>query len=209
MGYTDKSIIRWSGISQENHGKDCRDGLMNFETYSDQGFFKKWLRRIFFINPIVRQFNGYVLDIGCGPGMYLEQYSGPVLGIDAHPNNIRICRNKGIEAIEADANRFIRENTFDTVLVSHILEHLDDPECVIQNACRSVKPGGRIILIVPGWEGFQSGLNEEVGHKKFITEDFIDTNMKKNNSRKIKSTWFPPILGGKYKELRVLYEKIR
>ena len=64
----------------------------------------------FFISPIVSQFKGYVLDIGCGPGVYLEYYTGPALGIDAHPNNIRICQEKGIQAIEEVTFRGVNIN---------------------------------------------------------------------------------------------------
>jgi SAM-dependent methyltransferase len=184
-----------------------KDGLMNFDHFTEQSRIKKWLRSFFFIKPIVRQFKGYVLDIGCGPGVYLENYAGPALGIDAHPNNVRICKEKGIPAIEEDANRFVRENTFDTVLISHVLEHLDNPAGVIENAYFSTKPGGRIIIIVPCYEGFISGLNDEVGHKHFIDENYIDEKMRSFGGKKIHSSTFPPILGGKYKELRMIFEK--
>jgi SAM-dependent methyltransferase len=184
------------------------DGLMDFEQFPEQSIFKRWIRRILFINPIVRQFKGYVLDIGCGPGVYLEMYSGPSLGVDAHPNNIRICSNKGINAIESDANNYVQENSFDTVLLSHILEHLDFPETVIENAYRNVKPSGQLIIIVPCREGFVAGLTPEIGHKKFITENDIDSYMKKFHCKKIKSVCFPPFFGGKYKELRIIFEKV-
>ena len=184
-----------------------QDGLMNFDHFIEQNRIKKWLRRFFFISPIVSQFKGYVLDIGCGPGVYLEYYTGPALGIDAHPNNIRICQEKGIQAIEEDANQFVRKNTFDTVLMSHILEHLDNPEGVMKNAYENSKPGGHIIIIVPCYEGFVSGLNEEVGHKKFIDENYVDEKMNALGCKKIHTSIFPPLFGGKNKELRMIFEK--
>lgn len=186
---------------------NCHDGLENFDHDTERSWIKKWLRRIFFINPVVRLFKGYVLDIGCGPGVYLEQYHGPSLGIDAHPSNVKICAKKGIQVIEEDANRFLRENTFDTVLLSHILEHLVNPAKVIENAYRSTKPGGCIIVIVPCYEGFVSGLNDEVGHKHFIDEKFVDEKMRSLHGKKISSSTFPPLFGGKHKELRMIFEK--
>jgi SAM-dependent methyltransferase len=180
---------------------------MNFDQFAKQGRIKRWLRQLFFIMPIVRQFKGYVLDIGCGPGIYLEQYSGYSLGIDAHPNNVRICKEKGIQVFEEDANRFVMENVFNTVLISHVLEHLDDPASVIENAYRSTKPGGRIIIIVPCYEGFISGLNDEVGHKHFIDEDYVNKKINSLGGKKIHASTFPPLLGGKYTELRMIFEK--
>jgi len=180
---------------------------MDFNHFTEQNRIKKWVRRIFFIGPVVRQFRGYVLDIGCGPGVYLDYYSGTSLGIDAHPNNVRICLEKGIQAIEGDANQFVRENTFDTILISHVLEHLENPDRIIENAYRSTKPGGRIIIIVPCYKGFVSGLNEEVGHKHFIDEEYVDEKMRSLGTTKIHSSIFPPFIGGKYQELRMIFEK--
>jgi SAM-dependent methyltransferase len=186
---------------------DSTDGLMDFDNFAEHSHIKKWVRRFLFIDPIVRNFRGYVLDIGCGPGVYLERYAGPSLGIDAHPSNVKICKKKGIRAIEADANKFLQVNTFDTVLLSHILEHLDDPAKVIENAYRSTKYGGRIIVIVPCKEGFDSGLNDEIGHKHFMDENFIDDKMGPLGGKKIHSSTFPQVFGGVYKELRMIFEK--
>ncbi len=184
-----------------------KDGLMDFEKFPENSGIKLWLRRQLFIDPIVRQFRGYVLDIGCGPGVYLERYKGKSFGVDAHPNNVRICKKKGINAEVNDANTFTKENSFDTGPLSHLLEHLDDPEQVIENAFKSVRPCGRIIIIVPCREGFESGLTPEVGHKKFVSEDDVAAWMKKLGCKKISSQNFPPMLGGKFKELRMIYEK--
>jgi len=183
------------------------DGLMNFSKFSQQNPIKKWLREIFFISPVVRQFYGAVLDMGCGPGIYLEKYSGPCLGIDAHPDNVEICLRKGIRAEVGDVNTFVRENTFDTILLSHVLEHLDNPARAIENAYRSLKTGGRLIIIVPCYAGFVAGLREDVGHKHFVAEEDIRQFFKSLNCVVISSSKFPPVFGGKFQELRVVYKK--
>jgi len=184
-----------------------QDGLINFDQVQERSRIRKWLRYMLFIRPIVHQLQGYVLDIGCGPGVYLEYYPGPSLGIDAHPNNIRICKAKGVRAIQEDANQFVKEETFDTILISHVLEHLDNPAGVIENAYLSLKYGGRIIIIVPCYEGFAVGLNGENAHKHFIDEDYINEKMKSLGGKKMHSSIFPPLLGGIYKELRMIFEK--
>jgi 2-polyprenyl-3-methyl-5-hydroxy-6-metoxy-1,4-benzoquinol methylase len=86
-----------------------QDGIEDIGSFGESGRIKSYLRKIFYINPIVKEFRGYVLDIGCGVGVYLENYSGPSLGIDAHENNVKICQGKKIDAIKADANSFIQE----------------------------------------------------------------------------------------------------
>jgi SAM-dependent methyltransferase len=165
------------------------------------------LRRIFFIIPVVHLFKGYVLDIGCGTGSYLECYSGLSLGIDAHENNVKICTEKGIKAIIADANTFMSEDRFDTVLLSHVLEHLENPQRVIENAIKSTKTGGRIIIIVPCMEGFLAGFGELGNHKQFISENYVDGIMRNLHCKKINIYTFPPVLGGQYEEMRMIFEK--
>ncbi|PIV55572.1 hypothetical protein COS16_06460, partial [Candidatus Desantisbacteria bacterium CG02_land_8_20_14_3_00_49_13] len=41
------------------------------------------------------------------------------------------------------------DNTFQTAICSHILEHVLKPEDVLTEARRILKPGGRIIVVVP------------------------------------------------------------
>lgn len=41
------------------------------------------------------------------------------------------------------------ENTFDTIVVSEVLEHLHSPHVGIQNIYNTLKPGGRLILTTP------------------------------------------------------------
>lgn len=43
----------------------------------------------------------------------------------------------------------IESNSQDFVLLFHVLEHLPDPNTCLQEACRILKPGGRLIGVVP------------------------------------------------------------
>jgi SAM-dependent methyltransferase len=190
--------------------KNMQDGIEDIGSFGESGRIRSYLRKIFFINPIVKEFKGYVLDIGCGVGVFLENYSGPSLGTDAHENNIKICQEKKIDAIKADVNSFIQENTFDTVLLSHVLEHLARPSRVLENAYLNTKRSGRIIIVLPCLKGFISGFNDLVGHKQFINEEYVDYYLlKKFNCKKLKSHKFPFVEFGKYQELRIIYSKVR
>ena len=205
--------MRYNTIDEEikwGERKNMQDGIEDIGSFGESGRIKSYLRKIFYINPIVKEFKGYVLDIGCGVGVFLENYSGPSLGIDAHENNVKICQEKKIDAIKADANSFIQEDTFDTVLLSHVLEHLARPSRVLENAYLSTKRSGRIIIVLPCLKGFISGFNDLVGHKQFINEEYVDYYLfKKFNCKKLKSYKFPFVELGKYQELRIIYSKVR
>lgn len=48
------------------------------------------------------------------------------------------------------------ENTFDAVIMWHVLEHLPHPEKTLAEIRRILKPGGRLILAVPNFGSLQS-----------------------------------------------------
>ena len=191
--------------------KNMQDGIEDIDSFGNSSKTKSYLRKLFYVNPIVRQFRGYVLDIGCGIGAYLEEYPGRSLGIDAHENNVKRCQEKKINAIKADANSFVQENAFDTVLLSHLLEHLTEPSRVLENAYLSTTRGGLIIIVVPCLTGFMYGFNDLLGHKQFITEEYVDHYiLRKFGCKKLKSYMFPCIslpFFDRYRELRIIYQK--
>ena len=73
--------------------------------------------------------NKKVLDIGCGTGRYLENFSKDSVGIEVSHENIKIIKEKGLNVIFSDINNQInlKNNSFDIIFLSHVLEHVDSP----------------------------------------------------------------------------------
>jgi SAM-dependent methyltransferase len=46
---------------------------------------------------------------------------------------------------------------FDVVLASHVLEHIEAPHPALREFQRVLRPGGRLVLIVPNAEGYSGG----------------------------------------------------
>lgn len=101
-----------------------------------------------------------VLDIGCGRGVMLRALLD--LGHEAHGVEIAPEAASG-----ADPRAQIRiapelvkasydENTFDAVIMWHVLEHLPHPEQTLAEIRRILRPGGRLILAVPNFGSLQS-----------------------------------------------------
>ena len=150
------------------------------------------------------------MDVGCGAGIHLEGYSGRSLGIDASEENINICHRKKLNVIKGEACHLpVKSNGFDTVFLSHILEHLEEPEKALNEAYRIIKNSGRIIVVAPCWQGFIAYWDK--GHKHFIIEDFLDqVLLDRLGCEKVKSYTFPPFTSpvlAKYRELRAIYQK--
>jgi ubiquinone/menaquinone biosynthesis C-methylase UbiE len=106
-----------------------------------------------------------VLDLGCGIGNILialaEQidFTHPATGVDISPELIRIGEREiagaglpdRIELRVAPATRLpFEDGTFDVVLTSHVLKHLDDDTLLasFREVARVLRPGGRFLL----WE---------------------------------------------------------
>lgn len=98
-----------------------------------------------------------VLDAGAGEGQYKRffaphGYVGIDLGIGDAGWNYR-----SLDAV-ADLERLpVAAGCFDAAVNVVTLEHVREPKCVLTEIARSLKPGGRLLLIVPHeWEVHQA-----------------------------------------------------
>lgn len=98
---------------------------------------------------------GLLLDVGSGDGVIARKIQDStgfrVVAVDSVRKNVSAARKKGITAKQADLNKGLpfNENSFDCVLAGEILEHLFDPESLLAEFKRVLKPGGKVIVSVP------------------------------------------------------------
>jgi 2-polyprenyl-3-methyl-5-hydroxy-6-metoxy-1,4-benzoquinol methylase len=95
-----------------------------------------------------------VLDAGCGEGYIFSRLPRSVrrVGVDLSPTALEIAssRNPDIEWIRSNVQRMpFDANTFDKVCCSEVIEHVIDPQAVIEELHRVVKPTGRVVITVP------------------------------------------------------------
>lgn len=107
-----------------------------------------------------------VLEIGAGGSRVLpylaRKDSHKVFGSDFSFRGCQLLRaNLVLEGVEGDVvcedlfNSALRDGTFDVVYSSGLIEHFEDTTAVIQQHLRVLKPGGRLVLIVPNFQGVQ------------------------------------------------------
>lgn len=103
------------------------------------------------------QGRGPVLDLGCGRGEALALLTGHGIdarGVDTSAAMVARCRERGLEATEADLFEHLaatKEGTLGGVVSFHVIEHLP-PEAVdrlVRLAFRALAPGGVLILETP------------------------------------------------------------
>ena len=121
---------------------------------------------------------GYILENGCGVGMYVEHLSlfgGQVIGLEYDFERAAEAGDNSPHIINA-AGEFIPlpSGTFDLILSHEVIEHVQDDRAAIHEMVRTLKPGGRITLFCPNrgypfethgiyWNG-----NYSFGNKLFI-----------------------------------------
>ncbi len=119
--------------------------------------FKKRVRTIFeWVNP---RDDSLILDLPCGRGFYLNmlRYASKarLVGADLDPDVLAKARaNVGhlpdIALVQASIYAIpFPDNTFDAVILSEVLEHIDDDVAGLKEAFRVVKPGGVVAITVP------------------------------------------------------------
>ncbi len=98
-----------------------------------------------------------LLEVGAGTGAlmeYLRDVAGlTCTGIDVSPASVATAKAKGFdvrEAAFADLDRVLSAHeTFDAVVLSHVLEHVEDPLGVTRTLLARLTPGGRLMAAVP------------------------------------------------------------
>jgi len=103
-----------------------------------------------------------VIDIGCATGAlleYLRDRKWRVTGVEISPccEYAQKERRLDVRNIPLEENKF-PQGSFDIVLASHLIEHLNDPASFLAEANRVLKEGGRIFLTTPNISGFQARL---------------------------------------------------
>ena len=132
-----------------------------------------------------------VLDIGCGPAgktlFYAKQGVKKIYGIEilekyrtqADALAEKLNLNHLFEFVCANAKQLpFDDNSIDTVIMSEVFEHIQDPGVVLKEALRVLKPGGRVYLSFPPYHHpYGAHLKDAIGmpwvHLFFSDETLI------------------------------------
>ena len=109
-----------------------------------------WQRQWAIIKGLIGNDNGgKVLDIGCGGGHFLD--NGGVgwekYGIELSEEARRVAKGKGIAAFETLEKAAFPEEFFDVVTMFAVIEHLPDPNAVVEELIRVLKRDGLFVIM--------------------------------------------------------------
>jgi SAM-dependent methyltransferase len=104
---------------------------------------------------------GLVLEVGCGIGRNLMHLRGNAVGLDHNRFVVQYARSRNLKAFtpdEFESSEYSAPETFDSLLLSHVGEHMRLEELVelLRRYRPSLKKAGRLILICPQERGFAS-----------------------------------------------------
>lgn len=132
-----------------------------------------------------RRFAGKrILDLGCATGDYcleLGKLGYECTGTDINEVYVAAARKKGVNAVVSGEKLPFEDNSFDTVIMFEVLEHVQDPGRVLREARRV--SAGKVLITVPDC-GSRTALSDcklvcehfmELDHVNFFTESDLKT----------------------------------
>lgn len=125
-----------------------------------------------------------VLDVGTGTGSNLSLLLGKNLGkvtaVDRCEQAIRVggCFQRVPIAV-ADACRMpFAANAFDFVMLTDVLEHLQDDLIALSEIARVLVPGGRVLITVPAFQSLWGPQDEVAHHLRRYTTKQLEASVK-------------------------------
>lgn len=119
-------------------------------------FFRSWIDLQVltcdrFLGPRLTGLKGNVLDVGCGEMPYRTWLSSDVhyTGLDVRDSVAFGMRAHSDVVIFDGVNIPFADNSWDCVLCSEVLEHALEPERLVDEIWRVLRPGGMLLLTVP------------------------------------------------------------
>jgi ubiquinone/menaquinone biosynthesis C-methylase UbiE len=119
---------------------------------------------------------GSLLDIGTGYGQFLhraQSFFSEVLGTEVSESAVALAKEKyGLNLLAGQVEQMdLPPQSFDTITLFHVLEHVPDP-CLLINCCHALlRPQGVLIIAVPNdvlaWTSKLKKIGKQLGLRSF------------------------------------------
>src|SRR5579875_531101 len=110
-----------------------------------------------------RQKKGRVLDVGCGNGEMLQvaqRMGWDAEGVEVDPQAVAAAKKRGLRVHQCSlAEQNFADDSFDLILMNHVIEHVHDPLGLLRECYRVLRPGCLLVVWTPNLDSW--------GHRQF------------------------------------------
>ena len=123
-----------------------------------------------------------ILEVGCGTGnliQFLSDKNFQIMGTDYSNVYLDKARKKNPNVKFFNADLMHKEswssfqNSFDTVIASEVIEHIEDDSFALETIHSLLKPNGILVLTVPAFNSLYSPLDKKIGHYRRYSKQSI------------------------------------
>jgi len=124
-------------------------------THYDENYFN-WQKNIGYIGGFLNKFkfedhvkeNDVLMDFGCGGGYLLSQFTNKnKIGFEINPSAHKECEKNNVRV--TDTFDDISDNSIDTIISNHALEHVPLPLETLKSLYAKLKTNGKIVIVIP------------------------------------------------------------
>lgn len=178
---------------------------------------RRWVRQAYLTRAAALA-PGRCIDFGCGAGELLARLGTDSVCLEYNHAAVAFCRSKGLEVgfYDGFADDWqldqLQGQRFDTLVVSHVLEHLDDPMRILHRLLSACDRLGihRVLVIVPQ----EAGYKVDATHRTFVELPMLEAAVAEAPGWRLAThSYFPfglPVVGRvfAYNELQVVIERV-
>jgi len=139
-----------------------------------------------------------ILDAGCGTGRNLQRYAqlGPAQGIEPSADAVQFCRERGLDNVQQATLEQLPfgEGSFDLMVATDVLEHVDDDALALRELHRVAAPGGRLVMTVPAFRWLWSEEDDRLGHRRRYTRKGLRALTEQSGWEPLFATYFNLLL---------------
>jgi 2-polyprenyl-3-methyl-5-hydroxy-6-metoxy-1,4-benzoquinol methylase len=98
-----------------------------------------------------------LLDVGCAAGNLIQRYRDlgwDVKGVEMSANAVEIARGRGLDVhLGTIYEAPFETGSFDMIVLSHVIEHVLEPDRFLARCAEFLAPGGLLVLATPNADG--------------------------------------------------------
>lgn len=118
-------------------------------------------KRVDIITGLVKP--GKALEVGCSTGLLLsllKKAGWDVIGIEPSKQAAHVATKRGINVVIGTFEDARLTDKFDLVILNHVLEHVENPELVMEKSFKILNPKGVVLISLPNFDSLSAKIQK-------------------------------------------------